>query len=117
MHAKAHAEASMKCGNPSCEKFDTSKCSGCKTQGYCGSECQKKDWKFHEGMCPFKKEGAMFLPFPKVCDVISQLKKKASAVTGKDSEIRILKNCLSFAEYQYGDRIIGQNNVREVVME
>jgi tetratricopeptide (TPR) repeat protein len=54
------------------------------------------------------KEGAMFLPFLKVYDVMFQLKKKASVVMGKDSEIRILKYCLSFAEYQYGDRIIGQ---------
>jgi hypothetical protein len=73
----------MTCGNPSCENSDKSKCSACFYEGYCGPECQKKDWKFHKGMCSFMKDGVKLLQFPKVNDVISALKKKATTVTGK----------------------------------
>jgi hypothetical protein len=106
MHAKVHAEASMKCSG--CEKPTTSKCSDCKTEAYCGIFCQKKDWKFHKGMCPFMKEGAKLLPFPKVYSCIVKLKKKANTVKDEDNKIRVLKYCLLFAESQYGDRIVGK---------
>jgi hypothetical protein len=44
------------CGNGRCTNVETKvkefrKCSKCKTIGYCSSECQRKDWKFHKGCC------------------------------------------------------------------
>uniref|UniRef100_A0A0W0FPE7 MYND-type domain-containing protein n=1 Tax=Moniliophthora roreri TaxID=221103 RepID=A0A0W0FPE7_MONRR len=33
------------------EDVKISKCSRCKSVGYCGEECQKADWKNHRGLC------------------------------------------------------------------
>jgi tetratricopeptide (TPR) repeat protein len=47
-------------------------------------------------------------PFEEVEASISTLSEKAKLKNGTRSEIRILEYCLSFAERQYGDRIIGK---------
>ena len=41
----------MRCGNPSCTKESTSRCTGCGVVAYCGRECQKAHWKVHKLQC------------------------------------------------------------------
>jgi len=43
----------LKCGNPSCNYRYPSmmKCSVCKKEHYCSSECQKIHWKTHKKVC------------------------------------------------------------------
>lgn len=102
----------MKCGNTSCVKMGLRPCSGCLKEGYCGPECQKKDWKLHKLLCSFMKNGDKLLPFDEVVSVISKLKKQAELKEGAESKIRLLEYCLSFAEHQYGSRTAG-NAYRE----
>ncbi|PSN72459.1 hypothetical protein BS50DRAFT_583994 [Corynespora cassiicola Philippines] len=37
------------CG--ACKEIGTLRCGGCKNMHYCGSECQRKDWRVHKLLC------------------------------------------------------------------
>ncbi|RLN48304.1 hypothetical protein BBJ29_001535 [Phytophthora kernoviae] len=39
------------CGADRCSKNGTLRCSRCKSQYYCGPECQKADWRLHKLAC------------------------------------------------------------------
>lgn len=45
-------EGSLVCGYVSCgKKGDLTACASCRIQRYCCRDHQKKDWKFHKGIC------------------------------------------------------------------
>jgi tetratricopeptide (TPR) repeat protein len=101
--------ADIVCGNPACNKIGPRCCSGCLKEGYCGPLCQKNDWKIHKILCTFIKNDHKLLSYKEVEASISTLREKAKLKKGTRSEIRILEYCLSFAERQYGDWIIGKS--------
>lgn len=99
----------MICGNPRCNKVRTKICSACLNEGYCDSACQKIDWKIHKIMCISMKNTDKLKSFKEVDATLIKLKEQIELrKEGKDGEIRLLEYSLLFAEYQYGDRIVGQ---------
>merc|ERR1711964_62417 len=63
-----------KCSN--CGDLAQNRCSKCKSEWYCGRECQVAHWKKHKDMCKKMAESQMFL---------EEHKKKMSTDTiGKD---------------------------------
>ncbi|KAI9012255.1 hypothetical protein DFJ74DRAFT_683130 [Hyaloraphidium curvatum] len=47
----AGGEKCALCGKKEGGSVRISKCSGCKKIGYCGADCQKRDWKAHKPKC------------------------------------------------------------------
>jgi tetratricopeptide (TPR) repeat protein len=73
---------------------------------YCSPECQKKDWKKHKLMCPMlKKLSNKIQPFHEVTQVILDVFQ----LNDKPQHIRVLEFLLSYAEYQFGERVVGQS--------
>jgi hypothetical protein len=98
------------CACPGCQSAEKSSCSGCGREQYCGSVCQKLDWKAHKSICPILQK----LPnkqqsFLKVVTVISEI---LDSKKGKD--IRVLQHLLSFAEYQFGKEVQGKLIVKGI---
>lgn len=95
------------CCETSCLNFGLKLCSGCLKEGYCSSGCQKKDWKkIHKFMCGYMKNDK-FLSFTEVEKKLIELAKQASLKDGTDC-IRILKCAVSFAEFQFNERLVGK---------
>jgi len=63
-----------------------SSCSGCGREHYCGSDCQKLDWKKHKLMCPIlKKLSSKLESYDKVVQVINEVLESK-----KGDDVRIL---------------------------
>jgi hypothetical protein len=91
-----------------CHIAAKSSCSGCGREKYCGSACQKLDWKKHKSMCPIlKKLSNTLQPYDEVEKVIQEILE-----SNKGGDARILEHLLSYAEYQFG-RPITWKNYRE----
>jgi hypothetical protein len=80
-----------------------SSCSGCEREQYCSSTCQKLDWKIHKSMCPILKKLLKKLqPFHEAYRIINEI-----LATKKGNDIRVLEHLLSYAEYQFGEKVAG----------
>lgn len=99
----------LQCCKPTCENDRIKMCSACLKEGYCSSECQKKDWKIHKILCPYMKNDKKLIPYAevhiKLNELLSQVNKHDN-----DNEIQLLEYLFYFAEYQYGDsRVVGKS--------
>jgi tetratricopeptide (TPR) repeat protein len=82
-----------------------SRCSICLREPYCSSECQKLDWKAHKSICKtLKNLSNKPEPYSHVGRTIVEICKPAKKV----SDVRILCHLLSYAEFQFGDRVLGK---------
>jgi hypothetical protein len=92
-----------KCARPDCSSPSKSLCSVREREQYCGSNCQKIDWKIHKSMCPIlKKLSTQLQPFHEVIRTMDEILKSKK---GKDS--RVLEHLLSYLEHQFGKKITG----------
>jgi tetratricopeptide (TPR) repeat protein len=80
-------------------------CSGCGREPYCGSACQKLDWKIHKSMCPILKKlsNTQLQPYDEAIQVIMEI------LASKKNDIRFLEHLLSYAEYQFGQNVPGKD--------
>ena len=91
------------CARPNCLAKAKNSCSICEREQYCGSNCQKLDWKIHKSMCPIlKKLSTQLQPFHEVIRTMDEILKSKK---GKDS--RVLEHLLSYLEHQFGKKITG----------
>jgi hypothetical protein len=91
------------CGRLNCVNEGKSSCSGCGVEQYCGSDCQKLDWKTHKPMCPFlKKFFKKVQPFREANRVISEI-----LTSNKVNNARVLEHLMVYAEFQFGSEITG----------
>jgi hypothetical protein len=94
----------FKCARPDCQILAKCSCSGCDREHYCGSDCQKLDWKIHKLMCPIlKKLSYKLQPFREVDQIVNGI-----MASKKGSVIRVLEHLLSYAEYQFGTEVEGK---------
>jgi hypothetical protein len=85
-----------KCARRDCHMAAKSSCSGCDREQYCGSACQKLDWKIHKSMCPIlKKLSDTLQPYHEVVQVIKEI-----LASKKGDNVRILEYLLQYADYQ-----------------
>jgi hypothetical protein len=92
-----------KCARPGCQKAPCSSCSVCGREYYCGSICQKLDWKIHKSICPtLKKLPNELQPYREVERVIKEI-----LAPNKRNDVRVLEHLLLYAEYQFGKQIPG----------
>jgi hypothetical protein len=79
------------CARPDCLAKAKSSCSVCEREQYCGSACQKVDWKIHKSMCPIlKKLSTNLQPFHEVI-----LIKDEILASKKGIDCRVLEHLLS----------------------
>jgi hypothetical protein len=92
-----------KCARPDCSTPSKSSCSVCEREQYCGSNCQKQDWKIHKSMCPLLKQlSTQLQPFHEVIRIKDEI---LISKKGKDS--RVLEHLISYLEPQFGEKITG----------
>jgi hypothetical protein len=92
-----------RCAQPDCSTPSKSSCSVCEREQYCGSNCQKVDWKIHKSMCPILKNLSTKLkPFHEVIRIKDEI---SASKKGKDC--RVLEHLLSYLEYQFGQKVAG----------
>jgi hypothetical protein len=88
-----------KCARPGCHTLAKSSCSICNREQYCGSDCQKLDWKIHKPMCPILKRFSKELqPFMIVFSTILEILEPRTKVFN----LRFLEHLLSYALHQFG---------------
>jgi hypothetical protein len=81
-----------KCTRPDCLAKANTSCSVCGKEQYCGSSCQKLDWKAHKSMCPIlKKLSTKPLPFDEVIRIKNEI-----VVSKKGNNVRILEHLLLY---------------------
>lgn len=91
------------CARPNCNLPPKCSCSGCEREKYCGSVCQKLDWKIHKSMCPILKKLSIKLqPFHEVI----MIKDEILAST-KANDCRVLEHVLLYLDYQLGEKVRG----------
>lgn len=95
----------VNCARPGCLCLAISRCSGCEKEQYCSGECQKVDWKFHKSSCKIlKKFSNKLQPYRDVVELVSNLLYEEEKPT---KTLRFLTHLLSYAEFQFGDRVPG----------
>jgi tetratricopeptide (TPR) repeat protein len=97
------------CGNIICTNLATKKCKNCLQETYCSKECQLNDWPIHKLICPFIKNNDQLLPFSEVNNIIVKFLKISANIENSNDKLKILKYSLSFAEFQFGNRIEGKS--------
>lgn len=97
-----------KCARTGCNELGTFKCSGCHRESYCGTDCQKGDWKgSHKLICNIlKKLSRQLQSFSEVERVIKETRDKR--IAAQWLKARVLNFLISYAKYQYGDRVVGK---------
>jgi tetratricopeptide (TPR) repeat protein len=96
------------CGRPGCLNEGVSRCSICLREPYCSGDCQKGDWKFHKSTCKIlKKLSHQLQPYHEVLGVIEEMREEISK-KNKQLKFRVSGHLLSYANYQFGDRILGK---------
>jgi tetratricopeptide (TPR) repeat protein len=76
-------------------------------EAYCSVDCQKGDWKTHKAICKFMKKLSFQLqPYHEVGRVIEEIREEISLK--KKGEMRVLGHLISYALYQFGDRVLGK---------
>jgi hypothetical protein len=95
----------LQCARPDCQATAKSSCSGCGREQYCGSVCQKFDWKVHKSVCPiFKKLSSQLQPYNEVVRITKEI-----LASNKRNNLRGLEHLLSYADYQFGQRVTGRD--------
>jgi hypothetical protein len=93
------------CARPDCQIAAKSSCSGCRREQYCGSVCQKLDWKAHKSICTILKR----LPYHlHSCDEAARVTTEILA-SNKGNDVRVLKHLLSYADNQFGQQVEGRD--------
>jgi tetratricopeptide (TPR) repeat protein len=96
------------CARHGCFQIGISKCSICLKDLYCSGDCQKADWKEHKLICKtLKKFSNQLQPFREVVEVINEIILSQTEKIGKN--VRVLGHLLSYAKFQFGDRIPGKS--------
>jgi hypothetical protein len=86
------------CARPDCQAAAKSLCSGCGREQYCGSVCQKLDWKVHKLVCPiFKKLFSQLQPYNEVVWIIKEI-----LASNEGNDLKVLEHLQSYADYQFG---------------
>jgi tetratricopeptide (TPR) repeat protein len=94
------------CARPDCQAVANSSCSGCGREQYCGSVCQKLDWKVHKSLCPiFKKLSSQLQPYNEVVRITKEI-----LASNKGNDIRVLEHLMSYADYQFGKQVAGRDH-------
>jgi hypothetical protein len=97
------------CARHGCLKVGVNRCSICLREPYCSGECQKNDWKLHKSICKIlKKLSHQLQPYHEVLRVIEEMRV---GIPGKKKpqKLRVLGHLLSYADYQFGGRIVGKS--------
>jgi tetratricopeptide (TPR) repeat protein len=95
------------CAQLGCQSAAKSSCSGCGIEKYCGSICQKLDWKEHKFICAtLKRLPKQLEPYPEVFQVIKNIMNGPEKFR---NNTRVLGHLVSCAEFQFGDRIRGKS--------
>jgi hypothetical protein len=95
------------CARPDCHMAANSNCSGCGKEQYCGSACQKLDWKKHKSMCPIlKKLSNTLQPYGEVVQVVENV------LALKTNDARVLNHLLLYADLQFGKPIPGKSALK-----
>lgn len=97
-----------KCARSGCINIGVNRCSVCLREPYCSGDCQKADWKLHKLICKcLKKLSLQIQPYHEVYRVITEREEK---ITGDNKlDARVLLHLISYAEYQYGERVPGRS--------
>jgi tetratricopeptide (TPR) repeat protein len=91
------------CARPDCQTIAKSSCSSCGREQYCGSDCQKLDWKAHKLICPIlKKLPNKLQSYKEAVQIINEI-----LTSNKGNNARILEHLLSYADYQFGEHVAG----------
>jgi hypothetical protein len=70
-------------------------------------DCQRGDGKSHNSMCKsLKKLSIQLQPYHETTKVIEEIRKEFSIK--KIEEVRVLGHLISYAEHQFGDRVLGK---------
>jgi hypothetical protein len=70
---------------------------------YCGSDCQKLDWKAHKLICPIlKKPPNKLQSYKEAVQIVDEM-----LTSNKGNNARVLAHLLSYADYQFGQHIAG----------
>jgi hypothetical protein len=104
-----------KCARHYCTKTGTnfSICSACLRDPYCSSSCQKDDWNSHKKVCKTLKKLShqKLQPFNAVQLLVEEIYEENDKE--KQPDTKILLHLISYAEYQFGDRVPGNEVYRE----
>lgn len=93
-----------KCASPGCLNMGIMRCSVCLREPYCCGDCQKVDWKSHKLICKTLKKLSNYLQsYTEVVRIIKEIAASASF-----NNKRILEHLLSYAEFQFGNRVQGK---------
>jgi hypothetical protein len=93
------------CARPDCQSPAKSSCSGCDREQYCGSACQKLDWKVHKSICPIlKRLQNKQQSYEEAVRIINEI-----LTSNKGNDARVLGHLLSYADYQFGQPITGRD--------
>jgi hypothetical protein len=96
-----------KCARPCCVQIGMSRCSTCLREAYCSGECQKADWKAHKLICKtLKKLSNQLQPYRDVLNMINEILEALEKV---QRNVRVLDHTLSYALFQFGDRVEGKS--------
>eukprot|EP00596_Hydrurales_sp_CCMP1899_P008774 CAMPEP_0119037738 /NCGR_PEP_ID=MMETSP1177-20130426/6223_1 /TAXON_ID=2985 /ORGANISM="Ochromonas sp, Strain CCMP1899" /LENGTH=347 /DNA_ID=CAMNT_0006999371 /DNA_START=296 /DNA_END=1340 /DNA_ORIENTATION=- len=96
---------SHQCARPDCQIVAKSSCSGCGREKYCGSVCQKQDWKAHKSICAIlKKLPNQLHSYNEAARVIKEI-----LASNKGNDIRVLEHLLSYADNQFGQHVEGRD--------
>jgi hypothetical protein len=104
----------LRCVRPDCDQIGTMGCSVCRKDYYCGGKRRKEDWKARKLICnqmklmleeqmPFKIVGLVVQEVTNVYYSDSQMAK-----LGRRTYVRLLEHTVTFAEHQFGKRVVGK---------
>jgi hypothetical protein len=78
-------------------------------ESYCSGECQRGDWKLHKSICKIlKKLSHQLQPYHEVLRVIEEIRKGISG-KNKQQKLIVVGHLLSYADHQFGNRILGKS--------
>jgi tetratricopeptide (TPR) repeat protein len=93
------------CARPDCQTAAKSSCSECEKEQYCGSVCQKLDWKAHKSICAIlKKLPTQLHSYNEAARVIKEI-----LASNKGNDGRVLEHLLSYADNQFGQQVEGRD--------
>jgi hypothetical protein len=97
----------FQCARPGCNQIGMSRCSTCLREAYCSGDCQEVDWKAHKLICKtLKKLSNQLQPYRDVVNMIDEILKAPEKIGWN---LRLLNHALSYALFQFGDRVEGKS--------
>jgi hypothetical protein len=97
-----------KCARTGCYELCLSRCSICLREPYCSTACQRGDWKLHKLVCKtIKKLSHELQPYQEVVRMIEEIDEERPKKAHLN--VRVLGHLVSFAEHQFGDRVVGRS--------